>query len=350
MPMTLWNTIPDTIENESQLNEVLTRPSPELVEMMRGLDGDLLILGAGGKMGPSLALRAQRAIDEAQCSTSIVAASRFSDPASREMLQTAGIRTESVDLLDRDSLARLPDAQNIVYLVGCKFGTSSNPAQTWAINTLVPGHAMERYPNARFVTLSTGNVYPLMPSSGKGAAESQPLGPIGEYANAAVARERIFEYWSRQTGAAITQIRLNYATDLRYGVLTDIALQLAAEQPINVTQGYLNCIWQGDANDAILRSLALAESPPRVMNLTGPEKVSVRSVAETLGRLLNRPVRFTGTEAPNALLSDSTQYCRVLGKPLVSIDTIIRWLAHWIHINGRLLNKPTHFEVRDGVF
>ncbi|UUO04382.1 NAD-dependent epimerase/dehydratase family protein [Blastopirellula sp. J2-11] len=348
--MTLLNSIPDTIENEPQLNEVLTRPSPELVEMMRGLDGNLLILGAGGKMGPTLALRAQRAIEAAQSQASIVAASRFSDPASREMLQAAGIRTECVDLLDRDSMARLPDAQNIIYLVGCKFGTSSNPAQTWAINTLVPGHAIERYPDARVVALSTGNVYPLMPVSGKGAAESQPIGPIGEYANAAVARERMFEYWSRQTGAAITQIRLNYATDIRYGVLTDIAIQVAADQPIDVTQGYLNCIWQGDANDAILRSLALAESPPRIMNLTGPEQVSVRSAAETFGRLLNRPVRITGSEAPNALLSDAAQYCRVLGPPLVSIDTIIRWTAHWIQMNGRLLNKPTHFEVRDGAF
>ncbi len=338
------------ISNEEQLDHWLTTPSEELVRFMGTLSGNLLVLGAGGKMGPTLAILAQRAATQAGSSVKVIAASRFSDSKSKQVLNDNGVETVSVDLLNRDSVDSLPDADNILFLVGSKFGTSTNPAPTWAANTIVPANVLLRFPKARFVALSTGNVYPLSPVSKGGSVETDPVGPNGEYGQAALGRERIFQYYSAENGTKVVLIRLNYAVDLRYGVLIDIATQVYAGQPIDVTNGYLNCIWQGDANSAIIRSLDLADSPPSILNLTGTETLSVRKLAEEFGRLFNREVRFTGEEAPSALLSNASELCRRLGTPATSLETVIQKTAEWVSRGGRLLNKPTHFEVRDGVY
>lgn len=338
------------IQSEEDLDQILTTPSPALVNFIHTITNPLLILGAGGKMGPTLAVLAQRAAVAANHPLKIIAASRFSDPHSRSWLEQHGIKTLSLDLLNRDSLQHLPDTTNVLYLTGLKFGTSENPSLTWAVNTLIPAHVSERFPAARIVALSTGNVYPLVPITSGGATEDHPCTPIGEYANAAVARERVFEYFSRKNGTPVALLRLNYAVELRYGVLVDIARKVWNHEPIDLSNGYFNCIWQGDANDMILRSLPLASTPATAWNLTGPACLSVREIAERFAQFLNRNVRFTGTESDTALLSNPARLCTKLGPPPTSLEPILTWIAHWIKINGRTFNKPTHFEVRDGSY
>ena len=253
--------IPDWIESEAELDEILTRPGSELLDFVRTLKGRLVILGAGGKMGPTLAVLAHRAAQAASHPLEVVAVSRFSNSQSRRLLETYGVRLHAADLLQAADLAQLPDADNVIYLVGMKFGTSQDPARTWAINCLAPAAAAQRYPKSRIVALSTGNVYPLVPVDSAGSLERDPLRPIGEYANSCLARERLFEYFSQQNGTPLAIIRLNYALDLRYGVLYDIATKVWQDQPVDVTMGYANCIWQGDANDMIIRALSLTQSP-----------------------------------------------------------------------------------------
>jgi len=348
--MTSITSLPDVINDEEQLDDVLTTPSAALVDFAATLKGPVMILGAGGKMGPTLAVRAQRAITKANSDAHVIAVSRFSDQTSRDWLIERGVETVAADLLRQDSFADLPDSDKVIFLVGSKFGTRQNPSHTWAVNTLTPAYAMQRYATSTFVALSTGNVYAFTPANGGGSLESDTLQPVGEYASAAVGRERIFDYFSRLQDTPVAMIRLNYATDLRYGVLTDLASKVAAEEPIDLTQGFFNCIWQGDANDTIIRSLAFAESPPTALNLTSLETFSVRNVAEEFGRLMNRSVSFTGEESETALLSNATNSSEVMGRPPTPIDHVIRWAAHWVAGGGRLLNKPTHFEVRDGGF
>ena len=343
-------TFPERIETVEALDEVMTRPQPALIEFVKTLSSPLLILGAGGKMGPTLARLARRAADAAGHDFGVIAVSRFSDEQTRKGLETHGVQTISCDLFDRAVLKALPNAENVLYLVGLKFGTSSNPALTWAANTLIPANVAERYPQARIAALSTGNVYPMAPVKGTGWTEAAALTPLGEYANSAVARERIFEYESARNGTPITLVRLSYALDLRYGVLVDIAQKVFAGRPVDLTSGYLNCIWQGDANDLVIRSLALASSPPTALNLTGSEVVSVRETAVRFGELMGRSVVFTGEEAASALLSDTTLLQTRLGRPTMPLHTVIRWTADWILHGGAVLNKPTHFEVRDGAF
>jgi hypothetical protein len=342
--------LPDLFRNEEELDELLTRPRPALVDFVRTLKSPLLVLGAGGKMGPTLAVLAHRAALAAANPLDIVAVSRFSDERSRRWLETRGVRTLALDLLDPGVSAQLPDAENVLYLVGLKFGTAQDPARTWAINTLIPPAIVERFPHARIVALSTGNVYPLGLVVRGGAAETDPLTPLGEYANAAVARERVFEFCARRCQASLVLLRLNYAVDLRYGVLVDIARKVWAGEPVDVTNGYLNCIWQGDANDLIVRALALCARPPAALNLTGPEILSVRALALRLGELLDRPAHLQGTEAETALLSNPGALCARLGTPPTPLDAVLRWTAHWVQQGGRLLDKPTHFETRDGTY
>lgn len=342
--------LPEQIETVEALDEIMTRPQPALIEFIRTLTSPLLILGAGGKMGPTLARLAKRAAEAANHPLDVIAVSRFSNAQAREQIEAQGIQTHTCDLFDRESLKTLPDAANILYLVGLKFGTSNRPALTWAANTLIPANVVERYPQARIAALSTGNVYPLAAVTSGGWTESAALTPLGEYANSAVARERIFEHFSAQYGTPITLVRLSYALDLRYGVLVDIAQKVFSGQPVDLTSGYVNCIWQGDANDLVIRSLALAGSPPTALNLTGSKIVSVRETAIRFGELINRPVTFTGSEAETALLSDTTLLRTRFGAPATPLDTVIRWTAHWIMNGGHLLNRPTHFEVRDGAF
>ena len=341
---------PERIETVEALDKVMTRPQPALIEFVRTLSSPLLILGAGGKMGPTLARLARRAADAAGHELAVIAVSRFSNAQARQSLEAYGVQTLACDLFNRESLQTLPDAVNVIYLVGLKFGTSNNPALTWAANTLIPANVAERYPQARIAALSTGNVYPMALVNGTGWTEAAALTPLGEYANSAVARERIFEYQAAQHGTPITLVRLSYALDLRYGVLVDIAQKVFAGRPVDLTSGYFNCIWQGDANDLVIRSLALASSPPTALNLTGSERVSVRDVAARFGILMNRSVQFTGREAETALLSDTTLLRSRLGSPTMPLDTVIHWTAQWIMHDGYVLNKPTHFEVRDGAF
>jgi len=338
--------LPEFIENEAALDELMTHPRPALVQCIRSVQSPLVILGAGGKMGPTLAALAKRAADAAGHPLEVIAVSRFSNAATRTWLETRRVETLSCDLMEWD--IHLPDSANVIYLVGLKFGTSSSPASTWAANTLVPANVARRYPHARIVALSTGNVYPLVAVDSSGSRETDRLTPLGEYANSCVGRERIFEYLSRMNGTPIALIRLNYALDLRYGVLVDIARKVYSGEPVDVTMGYLNCIWQSDANEMILRALALPSPPPTPINSTGTEKLSVRALALRFGELLGREVRITGAEAATALLSNVDNMRAHLGAPPTPVDAVMRWTARWIMQGGPLLDKPTHFETRDG--
>ena len=341
--------LPTLIHSEAELDELLTRPSTSLIESAKTFPKTLLILGAGGKMGPTLALLAKRAATQAGINLDVVAASRYSNPEARQWLESRNVTTHVADLLDRKSVENLPEATHVIYLVGLKFGTSDNPSLTWAANTLAPAHVAERFPQARIVALSTGNVYPLTLANSTGATEEQPLTPFGEYANAAVARERIFDYFSRENGMRVALLRLNYAVELRYGVLREIAQQVWSGQPVDLATGWFNCIWQGDANDMILRSFPLTSSPASSWNLTGP-CLKLRDVALQFGEILGCAPVFRGEETDTALLSNSEKLQTCLGPPPTPIQTIIRWTAHWVRSGGRSLNKPTHFEVRDGQY
>jgi hypothetical protein len=340
--------LPQTIDSEETLDEVLTRPRAVLIEAISEIQSPLLLLGAGGKMGPTLAVLAKRAARLAGRPLEIVAASRFSNESTRGWLEQHGIRTLSSDLMDPESWQRLPDADNIIYLLGQKFGTSQNPALTWAINTLPPAYACTRYPSSRMAVLSSGSIYSLTPVSNGGAGETDPLIPVGEYANACVARERIFEHFSQQLPTRIVLLRLFYAVELRYGVLVDLAQKVYTGAPVDLEMGYFNWIWQGDANEMILRSLELADNPPTAYNLSGKHAHSVREIALRFGELFDKPPKFTGSEAETALLGNSTRIHALLGEPATPLDAVMRWIAHWIQQGGRLLGKPTHFEVRDG--
>jgi nucleoside-diphosphate-sugar epimerase len=338
------------INNLSELDEVMTRPSEALVEYMGTFSGRLVVLGAGGKMGPSLCIRAARAIEAGAADLELVAVSRFSGESARSSVECRGVATISSNLSDCTEVSALPDADYVIYLVGWKFGTSSSPGRTWAVNTVVPTTVMQRYPGIPTVALSSGNVYPFVPADCGGAAENVAPEPIGEYAWSVLGRERVFEHWSEEFSTPTVLMRLNYAVDLRYGVLVDLASTIKAGQPVDLTMGYLNCIWQGDANELIIRSLRLAEYPARPLNVTGTETLSVRALAEMLAELMNVPVTFVGQESPTALLNDSSLIHRLLGTPEIPIERVVQWTAHWIQNDLPVLGKPTHFEVRDGSY
>ena len=339
---------PDCIQTEPELDELLTRPSERLVAFIKSVSSPLLVLGAGGKMGPTLAVLARRAAEAAGHPLDIVAVSRFSNPAAREWLEARGVKTVSCDLLDATAISRLPDASNLIYLVGLKFGTAQNPAATWAINTLVPARVCERFPRSRIVALSTGNVYPQSEVSRGGSVETDPLTPLGEYANAAVGRERIFEFYSRRQNTPVTLLRLFYAVELRYGVLADIARKVHTGEPIALANGYFNCIWQRDANELLLRSLSLPMAPASVYNLCRPEIFSVRETATRFGELLGCAPVFSGSETATAFLGKAAQLCAALEAPATPMENILRWTAQWVKQGGHDLGRPTHFEVRDG--
>jgi len=336
------------IGSEDELDERLSEPSLAVMEALRGLDSDLLILGAGGKMGPTLARMAARALREIGSPYAVVGVSRFSQPGAREQLEGWGVRTLACDLLDRAAVAALPDSRNIVYMVGQKFGTTTNAPLTWALNTYAPALVVERFPDARIVVFSTGNVYPFTPVVEGGSQEDDALGPVGEYAASCVGRERIFAYFSQRVDLRCAIVRLNYAIALRYGVLVDIARHVLAQEPVDVTMGAVNVIWQGDANAQALALLPHCATPPFVLNVTGPETVSVRRVAERFGRIFDVPVTFTGAESPLALLSHTAKSQQLFGYPRVTLDQMIAWTAAWVQQGGPFLDKPTHFETRDG--
>ena len=318
--------------------------------MMGKLDGDLMILGIAGKMGITLGMAALKAIRLAGVSKRVIGVSRFSNPAARERLDLFGVQTIQCDLLDREAVANLPDVPNIIFMAGRKFGTSSAMEKTWAVNTIVPSHVASRFKNSRIVVYSTGCVYALVPVTSGGSRETDQPGPIGEYSQSTLARERIFEYYSRANRTPVCLLRLNYAIDLRYGVLRDIAETVYGGQPVDVTMGYVNIIWQGDAINQSLLCLDHCSSPPEILNITGLETLSVRKLAEEFARLFSLEVTISGKESPSALLSDSSRAASLFGKPSVSVEQMIVWTAEWIKNGGPSLNKPTHFQTRDGQF
>ncbi len=338
------------IQSLEQLDDVLTTPSPALVEALSQLSGRLLIVGAGGKMGPTLAVLARRAANLSGTNLEIIAASRFSNADSRDWLHRNDVTTIAADVLNRNDIESLPNAKHVIYLVGLKFGTSSSPGATWVANTLAPAAVIQKYAASSIVALSTGNVYPFVDATSDGATEDRPLIPIGEYPNAAVARERIFEFFSEKQNTPVALLRLNYALDLRYGVLVDIARKVWNGEPIQLSMGYFNAIWQGDANELILRSFPLTSVPAAAYNLTSPQKYSVREVAHRFGELMSRQPILTGTESPTALLSNCSRLYSRLSPPSTPLETVMKWTADWIAEGGALLGKPTHFEVRDGVY
>jgi nucleoside-diphosphate-sugar epimerase len=339
-----------SLADVEQLEDLLSGPTPEVVETMRCVEGDLMFLGAGGKIGPTLARMARRASDEAGVRRRVYGVARFSNRDLRQRLESWGIETIACDLLDRDALARLPDVPNLYYLAAMKFGTTGQEDMTWAMNAYLPGMVCERFPKSRLVSYSTGNVYPLVPAGGGGSVESDPLAPVGEYGASCLGRERILAYFSRKFNMPVVLLRLNYAQEPRYGILVDIAQQVLAEQPIDVTMGYFNAIWQGDSNAMTLRAIEHAAVPPRAINLAGPDELHVRHVAEEFGRLFGKPVRITGCEAPDALLSNGKLGYELLGRPTVTPDQMMRWIADWLTRGGATHGKPTKFQARDGKF
>ena len=333
--------------NVAALEEELSRPREWDCAVMARLPGDIVVLGAGGKMGPSLARLARRATEAAGVARRIMAVSRFPDLGLKQQLEAWGVEAISCDLLDRGEIAALPDCPNVLFLAGRKFGSVGNQPLTWAANALLPALVAERYRGSRMVVLSSGNVYPLDQVA---ATEQTPPAPVGEYAQSVLARERIFEYFSARDQTPVSILRLNYANDLRYGVLLDIGQGVWEGRPVSLAMGWVNVIWQGDANSICLRALELAASPPLVLNVTGPERLAVRWIAGRFGEIFGIEPGFEGTEAETALLSDSSLCCRLLGAPGVGAEEMINRTAEWIRSGGVTLNKPTHFEVRDGAF
>ncbi len=338
------------IANEQQLEGLLSEPSDNDVRAMAELEGDLLILGVAGKMGPSLAKRAARAAKRASLKKRIIGVARFSDPDIRQELDAAGIETISADLLESGSVAKLPYTPNVLYMAARKFGSTGAEYLTWAMNTLLPALVAERFAGSRIVAFSTGNVYPLVPVTQSGATEATQVEPVGEYAQSALGRERMFEYFSRKNGTPVMLLRLNYAIDLRYGVLLDIGQKVFERRPIDLSMGHVNVIWQGDANSVALRSFKLCQSPPAVLNITGPETVSVRWLARRFGERFGIEPTLQGTEAATALLSNAGRCHTLFGYPSVTVEQMIDWVADWIGMGGNTLAKPTHFETRDGRF
>lgn len=341
---------PDRIETVEQLDDLLSEPTPAAVEALARLDGDLLLLGVGGKMGPTLARMARRAFDTAGLRRRVIGVSRFSGGGLESWLQQHGVETRRCDLLDPSQLARLPEAANVLFMTGMKFGSTGQEALTWAMNAHLPALVCQRFARSRIVAFSTGNVYGLSPVTHGGSVESDAPQPVGEYAMSCLGRERMFEYFSRTFGLPMALLRLNYATEMRYGVLFDVARKVWTGEPVDLAMGQLNALWQGDANAMSLAAFGHLTSPPRLLNLAGPEQLSVRRVAEQFGELLQRPVTFRGSEAPDALLSNGQRALRLFGYPRVGARQMIEWIADWVRRGGVSHGKPTHFEVRDGAF
>ncbi|MGW4800547.1 NAD-dependent epimerase/dehydratase family protein [Nonomuraea sp. NPDC004297] len=331
----------------AELEERLARPSAGLADDLAKLDGDIMILGAGGKLGPSLARLARNATDPGR---RIIAVSRFSEPGLARSLQDEGLTVVAADVADDQALRELPDAPNVVFLVGAKFGTQGREHATWFTNTYLPGRVADRFAGSRIAALSTGNVYPLVPVAGGGSTEDSPTGPVGDYAMSCLGRERVLTHFAERNSTPMSLIRLNYAVELRYGVLVDLAQKVLAGEPIDLTTGQVNLVWQGYANEVALRSLLLAGVPPYVLNVTGPELISVRQAATALGAALGKEPVFTGEEAPTALLSNASRCHALYGYPELTPAELIEHTARWVAGGGPLLGKPTKFERRDGRF
>ena len=338
------------LKTELDIELALSDPSPGVVETMSRVEGDILVLGVGGKMGPTLAMMAQKAGAAAGVGKRIIGVSRFSDPAVASRLHSAGIETIQGDLLDHDFLRSLPDVPNIIYMAGMKFGSTGNEGLTWAMNCYLPGMVCERFPKSRIVAFSTGNVYCMRPISAGGSRETDRPDPVGDYAMSCLGRERVFQHFSESLSVSVLLFRLNYAVEFRYGVLVDLAAAVWNREPVDLTTGYFNVIWQPDANAMALQSLAHAASPAEILNVTGPDITRVREVCARFGEIMNREVRLTGTESDHAFLNDSGKAFKLFGEPSTKLEDMIDLVAQWVMRDGISHGKPTHFETRDGNF
>ncbi len=342
--------LPKKIVNEEQLEELISRPSKEAIDMFSRIDGDIMFLGVGGKIGPTLALMAKRACNEAGVSKKIYGVSLFESDEEQKRIEALGIETIHGDLLDTRFIHSLPKVKNVYFLAGMKFGSEDNLSLTWAVNSFMPALVVEHFKDSKIVAFSTGCVYPLVPVESGGSKETDKPEPVGEYAQSCLGRERMFEYGSKRNKTQVALIRLNYSVELRYGVLVDIATKVKNQEPLDLSMGYFNVIWQGDVNDVVLRSVELAESPAKVINITGEEIIRVRDVAEEFGKLFGVETKLVGKEAPTALLNNSQYAYGLYGHPKVPISQVIRWIAEWMKDEKKLLGKPTHYEVRDGKY
>ncbi|HEV7598920.1 MAG TPA: NAD(P)-dependent oxidoreductase [Bradyrhizobium sp.] len=338
------DTLPDTIDDIAALDDLLCRPSQPLIDDLGKVDGDIMILGVAGKMGPTLAGLAKAALPDRR----IIGVARFSDPSVKDWLHARGIETINCDLLDESALRALPKTPNIIFMAGRKFGAEGDLSLTWAMNAHVPALVAQAFPRSRTVAFSTGCVYPFVPVGGNGADENVPPNPPGEYAQSCVGRERMFEYFSKKFSTPGRLFRLNYAIDMRYGVLHDIASKILQGKPIDVSLGHVNFIWQGDAAAQALRCLAHCDVPTSPINVSGDEILSVRDLAAKLGALLKREPVIIGTEQPTAWLTDTSQAVKLFGLPVVDTEQLIRWTADWVARAMPSLGKPTKYEVRDG--
>ncbi|MGC0145004.1 NAD-dependent epimerase/dehydratase family protein [Pseudactinotalea sp. Z1732] len=344
------STAPAHPTNEAELEDYLSTPLPGVGEALQATGGDVVLLGAGGKIGPTMAMMARRALDEVGSDARVVAVSRFSDPEVRQRLREAGVVVQSADLSEPGNYADLPDAAAMVYLAAMKFGTTGAEHQTWWSNAAMPALVADRYRGVPSVVYSTGNVYPLRPLSAGGSTEDDAPEPVGEYAQSCLARERIFSHAAHTWDTPVTIFRLNYACELRYGVIADLATQIAAGEPIDVTMPAVNVVWQQDATAWALRSVELAGTPPHILNATGPETVSVRRLATWLAAAMGTEVEFVGTESTDALLSDASHCHDLYGYPTVPMRRVVEMVARWVTEGGRQLGKATKFQQREGKF
>lgn len=340
------NKLPDVISTEQELEAILSQPTDRLVAYMKELDGDIMILGAGGKVGPTMARLAKNAITAAGVRKDVYAVDVFDLP----QLAAEGIKAIKCDMLNLAEVEKLPRVRNIIFMAGRKFGSTGSEHLTWAINVIVPYHVARTFTTSRIAAFSTGCVYPVAHVFSGGCVETEAADPVGEYAQSCLGRERMFDFFSQTTAEQVVQIRLNYAVDLRYGVLYDVGSKIWKGEPVDITTGFANVIWQGDACNQVIQALSIASKPAAILNVTGPEIFSIRKVALRFGELMGKKVTFTGQENGKAYLNNATKCCQLFGYPEVPLGKVVDWTAHWITKGGASLGKPTHFETQDGKY
>jgi nucleoside-diphosphate-sugar epimerase len=338
------------MKNIETLYKKLLQPSDDLVKDVSAIDGDIIILGVAGKMGPGLALAAKQAADKAGVKKRIIGVARFSEAGLQEDLNRHGIETIKADLFNDKELQALPEVKNVIYMAGMKFGTTGNESFTWAMNAYLPGRVAEKFKYSRIVVFSTGNVYPLVPVTGQGATEDLAPEPIGEYGQSCLGRERMFQYFSQKNKTPVLIYRLNYANDVTYGVLVEVAKAVRDGQPIDLTMGTASLIWQGDANEIAIRCLHHCTAPAKILNVTGPEIVSFRWMAEQFGKIMGVTPVFIHEEQPTAFLANAAECFRLFGYPKVTLKQMMELIAEWLMQGGKLLNKPTHYSERAGKY